>query len=80
MVLRIEAYPSLTTQPNGVPVFQHPYASATTFPFRVRGTQVRVLSGTVPISNAMVYRLPAGQSFGALPFADLSGMWYCQPD
>jgi subtilisin-like proprotein convertase family protein len=47
--------------------YQRPYASATTFPFRVRGTQVRVLSGTVPISNALVYRLPAGQSSGGLP-------------
>lgn len=69
-VFRIEAYPSLTTGPNGVPVFQHPYASATTFPFRVRGTQVRVLSGTTPVSNAIVYDLPVNQTASAEPFTN----------
>ena len=73
VVFRLEAYPSLTSGPNGVPVFQRPYASATTFPFRVRGTQVQVFSGTQPISNALVYRLLAGQTLRAQPFADSSG-------
>jgi len=73
VAFRIEAYPSLPSRANGVPVFQYPYASATTFPFRVRGMQVRVISGTVPASNAIVYRLPAGQTLGALPFADGAG-------
>jgi subtilisin-like proprotein convertase family protein len=73
VVFRIEAYPSLTSGPNGVPVFQHPYASATTFPFRVRGTQVRVLNDTQPIANALVYRLPAGQTSGAQLFTDSGG-------
>jgi subtilisin-like proprotein convertase family protein len=57
--------------------FQRPYASATSFPFRVRGTQVRVYSETVHISNtvenAMVYRLPADQPTGGFPLADSSG-------
>jgi hypothetical protein len=44
--------------------YQRPYASSTTFPFRVRGTQVRVISGTTPISNAIVYRLPGDQATG----------------
>ncbi len=42
-------------------------------PFRVRGTQVRVLSGTAPISNAIVYRLPAGQPAGGTLLADSTG-------
>ena len=73
VVFRIEAYPSLSSGPNGVPVFQHPFASATTFPFRVRGTQVQVFSGTQSISNALVFHLPVSQILGAKPFADSSG-------
>jgi hypothetical protein len=73
VVFRMEAYPSLKSGPNGVPLFQRPYASAITFPFRVRGQQVRVLSETLPISNAIVYRLRAGQTSGAQPFSDSSG-------
>jgi hypothetical protein len=65
VVLRIQAYPSLLPQSDaGAGPYQWPYAAGSTFPFRVRGTQVRVLSGTLPISNAMVYRLPAGQLWG----------------
>ena len=79
VVFRIEAYPSLKPMVNGVPgPYQHPYASATTFPFRVRGTQVRVVSetitGTVPIPDAIVYRLPAGQSAGGAPVANQAGV------
>jgi hypothetical protein len=57
--------------------YQRPYASATTFPFRVRGTQVRVYSETVApgneVSGALVYRLPAGQSLGGAWIADDAG-------
>jgi hypothetical protein len=73
VVFRLGTYPNLRPSITGVPVFQRPYASATTFPFRVRGTQVQVLSGTQPIANALVYRLPVGQTLGAQPFADSSG-------
>jgi hypothetical protein len=68
VVFRLEAYPSLKPLTNSVPLFQRPYASSTTFPFRVRGTQVRVLTGTTPISNAIVYRLPVNQTRDANPF------------
>ncbi|MCS6841599.1 MAG: LamG domain-containing protein [Roseiflexus sp.] len=59
VVIRLIAYPSSTTGPNGTPLFQRPYASAATFPFRVRGTQVQVVdpAGT-PQRDAIVYRLP----------------------
>ena len=56
--------------------YQRPYASATTFPFRVRGTQVQVvsqtISGPVPVQGAIVYRLPNGQTSEAalMPAAD----------
>jgi FG-GAP-like repeat len=104
VVFRIQAYPSLRANRNGVPgPYQRPYVSATTFPFRVRGTQVRValpgtsgtpnppptarhalflpvvaknLRPTIPVSssaNALVYRLPAGQMYGATPIASGSG-------
>jgi hypothetical protein len=68
VVFRLVAYPSLRPQPNRIPgPYQRPFVSAQTYPFRVRGSQVRVLSATSPISNALVYRLPAGQQTGGLP-------------
>ena len=58
VVVRLTAIPLGTTGPHGVPVFQHPFASSTTLPFRVRGTQVRVVDPqNVPQSGAVVYRL-----------------------
>ncbi|MCP4537493.1 MAG: hypothetical protein GY832_10135 [Chloroflexi bacterium] len=53
--------------------YQRPYAAAQIhYPFRVRGTQMRVLS-TTPVSNALVYHLPAGQLTGAEPFSRNTG-------
>jgi subtilisin-like proprotein convertase family protein len=73
-VFRIEAIPAITNTPNQVPgPYLYGSYAASTFPFRVRGSQVRVLSGTVPISNALVYRLPAGQTVGGRPYTNLSG-------
>ena len=60
VVVRLIAYPALTTGHNGTPLFQRPYAAATTFPFRVRGTQVRVIDDRQPpqpMPNAIVFRL-----------------------
>ena len=56
-------YPNLTPGP-----FQWPHISAQTFPFRIRGTQVRVMSGTQAMSQALVYRLEEGQIRGAEPY------------
>ncbi len=57
--------------------FQLTRATATTSPFRVRGTQVRVYRESVAPGHeaaaAMVYRLPAGQMQGGQPLADGSG-------
>ncbi len=74
-VFRIQAVPAVITgTANAVPgPFLYGAYAAQTFPFRVRGTQVRVISGTTPISNALVYRLPAGQVAGGAPLADRTG-------
>lgn len=66
-------YPSLTLYPR-----LYPYASATTFPFRVRGTQVRVVDRTGQlVPGALVYRLATGQTSGAAPFtANVGGAPY----
>ena len=73
VVFRLEAYPSLAPLANSAPVFQRPYAAASTFPFRVRGTQVRVFSDTLPVANALVYRLPVTQTLGAAPMSSRDG-------
>ena len=74
VVFRIEAYPGLALQPNTIPgPYQWTYGADSTFPFRVRGTQVHVISATQPVTNALVYRLPAGQSRGGAPIADDAG-------
>ncbi|MCX7682574.1 MAG: hypothetical protein N2508_11545, partial [Anaerolineae bacterium] len=74
VVFRLVAIPAVTPKPNGIPgPYQYGSYAATTFPFRVRGSQVRVLSGTLPISNALVYRLPAGQTSGGKLYADATG-------
>jgi hypothetical protein len=86
VVFRLLAYPVVAKSgalgsyryPNALPgPYQWPYAAATTFPFRVRGTQVRVYSGTVApgheVADALVYRLPAGQSTGGFPMSDHAG-------
>ena len=78
VVVRLEALPNLKPRPNSVPgPFQRPYVSSQTFPFRVRGTQVRVLQAgnpPQPLSNAIVYRLPANQTRDAEPFQDQRGV------
>ncbi|OQY36060.1 MAG: hypothetical protein B6I38_00525, partial [Anaerolineaceae bacterium 4572_5.1] len=74
VVFRLTAIPGIVNQPNQTPgPYMYGAFSASTFPFRVRGTQIRVLSGTMPISNAIVYRLPAGHSGGGEPIADAAG-------
>ena len=84
VVLRFVAHPQPATgtspgtyrYPNSASgSYQWAHAESTTFPFRVRGTQVRVLSGTVPASDALVYRIPAGQARGE-PIVDGAGNPY----
>ncbi|MBN2550065.1 MAG: VCBS repeat-containing protein, partial [Anaerolineales bacterium] len=69
VIFRLEALPPLTT-PSGqaTRLFQMPLVSTQTFPFRVRGTQVRVFQEgdplDTPVPGAMVYRIPSGQASG----------------
>ncbi|MBN1887877.1 MAG: VCBS repeat-containing protein [Thermoflexales bacterium] len=87
VVFRIEAYPGPVPSPvtgtyrytHGVPgPYQWPYAAATTFPFRVRGSQVQVFreGGRLPVQDALVYRLPAGQPGAASHIANNAGQAY----
>ena len=75
VVVRLITTPTLSSGRNGTPFFQRPSASATTFPFRVRGTQVRVVDPqSAPQIGAMVFRLNATlsrsqQLFAASPTA-----------
>jgi hypothetical protein len=63
VVVRFVALPSLNPTPNGVAgPFQKPYAATQSFPFRVRGNQVRVVNEIGnPTNNALIYRIPATQ-------------------
>lgn len=65
LVFRISAIPD---RPLPFPSY-----AASNFPFRARGTQVRVVHADgSPAANALVYRLPGGQAEGAQPLADPS--------
>jgi hypothetical protein len=83
VVVRLEVYPqpiytgitgtySYTNSASGP--YQWAYGSAATFPFRVRGTQVRVMQGAMPAVEALVYHLPADQTSGGAPLADGAGV------
>ncbi|NJO04409.1 MAG: VCBS repeat-containing protein [Chloroflexaceae bacterium] len=77
VVFRIEVYPALTASSLLPDSMQRPYAAAESMPFRVRGTQVQVTdSAGTPVAAALVYRLPATQGTGALPFARSDGTAY----
>jgi hypothetical protein len=77
VVLRLVARPDCHPTPNGIPgPYLYPFMSATSFPVRVRGSQVWVRNETgSPVGGALVYRLPQGQAPGS-PYADLSGQPY----
>ncbi|MCB0167529.1 MAG: VCBS repeat-containing protein [Anaerolineae bacterium] len=66
VVFRIEAVPTTINRPNSVPgPYLYGRYASDTFPFRVRGTQVRVVDeNNEGVSDALVYRLPGGQPIG----------------
>ncbi|MCB0164285.1 MAG: VCBS repeat-containing protein [Anaerolineae bacterium] len=71
VVFRLDAYPSQAPLANGLAnSYQQVAVSAQTYPFRVRGTQIQVLSGTTAISGALVYRLAPEDDAGGLPLGD----------
>ncbi|MBV7336266.1 VCBS repeat-containing protein [Chloroflexi bacterium TSY] len=62
VIFRLEAHL------NCVNSCQRTYVATQTFPFRVRGTQVRVRNeNDQPTRGATIYRLPKGQTIGAMP-------------
>ncbi|MGB0383849.1 MAG: FG-GAP repeat domain-containing protein [Ardenticatenaceae bacterium] len=71
VVFRLEALPNLKPITGTIAgPFQRPLVSTQTYSFRVRGSQVRVLSGTLPVEGGLLYRLPAGQTTGGELIAD----------
>ncbi len=68
-VFRLDVYQGFT----GPGPYQYPFRSTQTLPFRLRGTQVRVISGTVPVSQALVYCQPAGQTSTYQQYRDSTG-------
>ena len=74
VVFRLEALPG------GPLPSQHPYVTAQTYPFRVRGAQVRVVHAAgQPARDALVYRLPRGQSLGGQPMGGLETPFRTSP-
>ena len=75
MVLRLVAVPESGWSGDHLPgPYQRPNAAAVTYPFRARGSQIRVVDPAGrPMQSALVYRLPAGQASGARPLASLGG-------
>jgi hypothetical protein len=74
VVFRLEALPG------GRLPSQRPYVTAHTYPFRVRGTQVRVVNQAgQPLPDALVYRLPAGQTSGGQPLGGFKNAFRTSP-
>ncbi|MBN1138760.1 MAG: hypothetical protein JXM73_19405 [Anaerolineae bacterium] len=68
-VLRLDVYQGFT----GPGPYQFESRRALTLPFRLRGSQVRVMHGTDPAPRAIAYRLPGGQSGSFEPYRDGRG-------
>ncbi|MEM7334868.1 MAG: VCBS repeat-containing protein [Chloroflexota bacterium] len=84
VVFRLEAFPQTSFTPNNATYIyenQTPrqdawsYASATTFPFRVRGKQIRVIdsNSNLPAAASIVYHLPVGNNGKANLISDNQG-------
>ncbi len=74
VVFRIVVLPDLHPVADSVPgPFLFGNNASVTFPFRVRGTQVRVMEDGAPVQGALVYQLTAGQTGAAKAISSLSG-------
>lgn len=75
VIFRLKAIPSVAPRSNQIPgLYLYGAYSTATLPFRVRGNQVRVMAGDLPVPDALVYHLPAKQSGHLQPYADLAGV------
>jgi hypothetical protein len=73
VVVRLLAEPAVSPLADQVPgPTLYASVSATTYPFRVRGSQVQVLRSGQPVAGAQVYRLPAGNTRGAAPLGGIT--------
>lgn len=69
VIFRLDVYPGFS-EPGP---YRYPFRSAYSLPFRLRGSQVRVVdSGGAPLAQATVHRQPAGQA-GYILLADAIG-------
>ncbi len=75
VVVRIEALPELRpTAHSASRSYSYGRSAAHSTPFRVRGTQVRVVDPAGnPVPDALVYRLPEGQQQGGEPIGSAGG-------
>ena len=63
VVFRLEATLKEASPINNVPgPFSLSTITSISYPFRVRGNQIQVFSGTMPVENALVYRLASTES------------------
>ena len=77
VVFRIQAIPELKQQANSVPgPFMYGSYSSSSTQFRARGTQIQVLQNGSPVKDAMVYRIPKGQSDKGKVISDITGKAY----
>jgi hypothetical protein len=72
VVFRLEAVLDASEPEDGLPQTdgRRPLLTSASLPFRVRGTQIRVMNGAAPAADALVYRR-VGAQLGA-PIADLT--------
>jgi hypothetical protein len=74
VTLRVTALPDLRAPTGHAPgPFLSGAFAATTNPFRIRGSQVRVLHADQPVAGALVYRVPAGANSALEPYTSLDG-------
>ena len=69
VVFRLDVYQGFS----GPGPYQYEFRSYQTLPFRIRGGQVLVISGTSPMSNAQVFRQDADSQVTFVPFSDNQG-------
>ncbi len=76
VVVRLIAIPSVSSPPGQIPgPYMYGASASSSLPFRLRASQVRVLSDGQPMPGALVYRLPAGQDDGGLSIGRTGQPW-----
>ena len=77
VIFRIQAAPALAARPDqAAGPYLYGSTASHTFPFRVRGMQVRVMYQGQPAAGAMVYHQPGASNGAYQAFRDLTGAPY----